>query len=170
MNRNEKQQFVSELNSSLQSAGLVVVTRQSGMSVSDVNELRSKMRELGAEYRVVKNTLARIAFKGTPYESLADKLSGPTALAFSEDAIAAAKAAVNYANDSSKFEVICGGLGDKELALEDVKALASLPSLDELRGKLVGVITAPAAKVARVVQAPASQLARVFAAYAEAQQ
>lgn len=165
MNRSEKQSVVSSLKDSLSSAGLVVITRQSGLTVTEVSALRAKIREAGAGYKVLKNTLSRLAVADTPYEGVTQFLSGPTAIAFSADPIAAAKAVADFAKDNQKLEIVGGSMGDKVLTKAEVDALAKLPSLDELRGKIIGVISAPATKIAGVTQAPAAQLARVFSAY-----
>ena len=165
MNRNEKESVVSSLRLALESASTVVVTRQVGLTVAEVSDLRTQMREAGASYKVVKNTLARLAIADTPYKGLNELLTGPTALAFSPDPVAAAKIAVNFAKDNEKLEVVGGGFGEQALDLEGIQALAKLPSFDELRSIIIGVISAPATKVAQVLQAPAGQLARVFAAY-----
>lgn len=165
MERNEKTNLVSSMRENLLAANLVVVTSQSGLTVSEVSDLRSKMRESGASYKVMKNTLARIAVKDTDYEGISELLTGPTALAYSEDPIAAAKVAVNFSEQNEKLQILGGCYGNQVLDANGVKALAKLPSLDELRGKLVGLLVAPATKIARVVQAPAGQLARVCSAY-----
>lgn len=165
MDRSEKQNVVSSMRTNLQAAGLVVVTSQSGLTVKQVTDLRNKMRASGASYKVIKNTLARLAVKDTPYEGITNLLNGPTALAYSEDPVIAAKVVVEFSNSNEKLKVLGGSLGDKVLDVNGVKALAKLPSLDELRGRLVGVIAAPATKIAQVLQAPAGQLARVFSAY-----
>lgn len=165
MNRQEKEEFITSLRSDLEKASVVVVTQQSGMTVGESQDLRSKLRSEGGAYRVVKNTLARLAIAGTRHESLTEHLKGPTALAFSEDPVAAAKVSVNFSNDNGKLSIVCGMLDEKFLDEAAVKTLAKLPSLDELRGKIIGVIQAPATKVAGVLQAPAGQLARVFSAY-----
>ncbi len=166
MNRLEKREFVTSLSSDLAEAELVVVTRQVGMTVSETQALRRKMLEANAYFKVAKNTLVRIAVKGTRHESLTSHLSGPMALAFSSDPVTAAKIVCEYAKGNDKIEVICGVMGDQFLDARAVQNLAMLPSLDELRGKLVGLVQAPATKVAGVIQAPASQLARLFSAYA----
>lgn len=165
MNKTEKEQLVSSLRQALASASILVVTKQSGLTVAEVSDLRGKMREAGASYKVMKNTLIKLAIKGTQFEGVSDLFAGPTALAFSEDPVAAARIAVNFAKANDKIEVIGGSFGDKPLDINGVKALASLPSLDELRAKIVGVLVAPATKVAQITVAPAAQLARVFAAY-----
>ena len=123
------------------------------------------MRDAGASFRVTKNRLAKIALMGTKFESLADRFTGPTAIAVSEDPVAAAKIAVEFANKNEKLEILCGALDDEALDADAVKALAKLPSLDELRGTIIGLIQAPATKIAGVLQAPGGQLARVFSAY-----
>jgi large subunit ribosomal protein L10 len=125
------------------------------------------MREAGASYRVAKNRLARIAAEGTDYAAISDLLTGPTALSTSADPVAAAKAVVDFAKTTDKLEIVGGLMGTTVLDAEGVKSLASLPSLDELRAKIVGLVQAPATKVVQIVQAPAGQLARVFAAYAD---
>ncbi len=123
------------------------------------------MREAGASFKVTKNRLAKIALKGTKFENLSDHFTGPTAVAASEDPVAAAKVAVEFANKNEKLQIVCGSLETEALDADAVKALAKLPSLDELRGKIIGLIQAPATKVAGVLQAPSGQLARVFGAY-----
>ena len=166
MDRARKEELVTELNQSFAEAALVVVTQQTGLTVSESTELRAQMREAGAGYKVTKNRLAKLALAGTPYEPISDLFSGPTAIAYSVDPVAAARVAVSYAKENDKLIVVGGAMGDTLLDENAVKALASLPSLDELRGKLVGLLNAPATKVAGVLQAPAGQLARVFGAYA----
>lgn len=166
MDRARKEELVTELNQSFGDAALVVVTQQSGMTVAESTELRARMREAGAGYKVTKNRLAKLALAGTTYEPISDLFNGPTAIAFSADPVAAARVAVNYAKENDKLVVIGGAMGETLLDENAVKALASLPSLDELRGKLVGMLNTPATRVAGVLQAPAGQLARVIGAYA----
>ncbi|MXP26982.1 50S ribosomal protein L10 [Altererythrobacter indicus] len=166
MDRSQKTDAVAELNAVFNEMGVVVVTRNLGLSVAQSTELRSKMRDAGATYKVAKNRLATIALKDTQYEGLEEYLTGPTALAWSMDPVAAAKAAVEFAKTNDKLEIVGGAMGATKLDEAGVKALASMPSLDELRGKLVGLINAPATKIARVVNEPANKLARVFGAYA----
>jgi len=165
MDRSQKSEAVASLNAVFQEVGVVVVTRNLGMTVDQSTELRGKIREVGATYKVAKNRLAKLALKGTLYEGLEEYLSGPTALAWSEDPVAAAKAAVEYAKTNDKLEIVGGSMGGQLLDEAGVRALASMPSLDELRGKLVGLVNAPATKIAQVVNAPAAKLARVFGAY-----
>ena len=165
MDRSQKAESVAQLNAVFNEVGVVVVTRNLGLSVDQSTELRSKMREAGASYKVAKNRLAKLALKDTQYEGMEDFLSGPTALAWSQDPVAAAKAAVDFAKSHDKLEIVGGSMGGQVLDEAGVKALASMPSLDELRAKLVGLVNAPATKIAQVVNAPANKLARVFGAY-----
>ena len=165
MDRSQKADAVAQLNAVFNEVGVVVVTRNLGLSVAQSTDLRSKMREAGASYKVAKNRLAVLALKNTSYEGLEEYLSGPTALAWSTDPVAAAKAAVEFAKTNEKLEIVGGSMGGQMLDEAGVRALASLPSLDELRSKLVGLVNAPATKIAQVVNAPAAKLARVFGAY-----
>ena len=165
MDRSQKADAVASLNATFNEVSVVVVTRNLGLSVAQSTDLRAKMREAGASYKVAKNRLAKLALKDTAYESLEELLSGPTALATSVDPVAAAKAAVDFAKSNDRLEIVGGSMNGELLDEAGIKALASLPSLDELRGKLVGLLNAPATKVAQVVNAPAAKLARVFGAY-----
>ena len=167
MDRAQKTGLVSELNQTFGEVGVVVVTRNLGMTVAQSTDLRTKMRAAGASYKVAKNRLAKIAAVGTDYAVLADLLTGPTALATSADPVAAAKVIAEFAKTNDKLEVVGGAMGGQMLDANGIKALAALPSLDELRGKIVGLLVAPATKLATVTQAPAAQLARVLSAYAE---
>ncbi len=166
MDRSQKADAVAQLNAVFNEVSVVVVTRNLGMSVDQSTALRSKMREAGASYKVAKNRLAKLALKDTDYAGIEEFLTGPVGLAWSEDPVAAAKAAVDFAKSNDKLEIVGGSMGTQILDEAGVKALASMPSLDELRGKIVGLVNAPATKVAQVVNAPAAKLARVFGAYA----
>jgi large subunit ribosomal protein L10 len=166
MDRNEKADVVEALRSTLSGAGAVVITRNLGMTVAQSTALRNKMRDAGAAYKVTKNTLAKIAIEGTPYSGLGDMLTGPTGLATSDDPVTAAKIVVEFAKTTDKLEIVGGGMGDTVLDMAGVSALATLPSLDELRAKIIGLVQAPATKLAQIAAAPAGQLARVFGAYA----
>ncbi len=166
MDRAQKEQLVASMNQTFQEVTLVVVTQQSGMTVAEVSDLRRKIRDAGASFKVTKNRLTKIALEGTKFQALKDLMTGPTAVAVSEDPVAAAKVCVAFAKGNGKLTIVGGALGEQVLDVEGVQALAKLPSLDELRGKLVGLLQAPATKVAGVTQAPAAQLARVFGAYA----
>lgn len=166
MDRAQKADSVAALNETFSEAGVVVITRNLGLTVAQSTDLRVKMREAGASYKVAKNRLAKIALNGTQYDSIGDLLTGPTAIATSVDPVAAAKVAVDFAKTNDKLEIVGGAMGETVLDEAGVKALASMPSLDELRGTIIGLINAPATKVVQVIQAPAGQLARVFGAYA----
>jgi large subunit ribosomal protein L10 len=144
----------------------VVVTRNLGLTVAQSTDLRLRMRDAGAQFKVAKNRLALIALDGSRYQPIGDLLKGPTALATSIDPVAAAKVAVDFAKTNDKFEILGGAMGDTVLDVNGIQALAALPSLDELRATLVGLIQAPASKIARTVAEPGAQLARVFGAYA----
>ncbi|MEP3246695.1 MAG: 50S ribosomal protein L10 [Sneathiella sp.] len=167
MDRSQKEALVAEMNDVFTDAGVVVVAEYSGLTVSEMTNLRVKMRDAGANFKVTKNRLARLALDGTDYGSLSEKLKGPVGIAYSSDPVAAPKAAQDFAKENDKFVVIGGAMGVTELDADGIKSLASLPSLDALRGKLVGLLQAPATKVAGVLQAPAGQLARVLSAKAE---
>lgn len=165
MDRSQKADAVAQLSEVFNQAGVVVVTRNLGLTVAQSTELRTKMREAGASYQVAKNRLAKLALDGTDYNGIADYLTGPTALAYSEDPVAAAKVAVEFAKTNDKLEIVGGSMGATALDEAGVKALASMPSLDELRGTIVGLVNAPATKVVRTIKEPVSMLARVFGAY-----
>jgi large subunit ribosomal protein L10 len=167
LDRAQKQQLADSLHRDFADYVCVVVTHQTGMTVAEVTQLRRQMIGAGARFRVTKNRLAKRALEGTPFAQLAPLFSGPTAIAYSRDPVAAAKAAVEYANRNNKFTIIGGGLNGQMLDEAGVKALATLPSLDELRGKIIGLINAPATKIAGLLQAPGGQLARLLAAHAE---
>ena len=168
MDRSQKAESVASLNAVFSEAGVVVVTRNLGLTVAQSTGLRNKIRDAGASYKVAKNSLAKLALKDTDYLGLNDLLTGPTALASSVDPVAAAKAVVEFAKTNDKIEIVGGSMGSLVLNVDGVKALASLPSLDQLRGTIIGLVQAPATKIAQLVTAPAAKLARVFNAYAEA--
>ncbi len=167
MDRSQKAESVASLNAVFNEVGVVVVTRNLGMTVAQSTDLRNKIREAGATYKVAKNRLAKLAIKDTSYEGIGDYLTGPTAIAASVDPVAAAKAVVDFAKTTDKIEIVGGSMGTQVLTPEGVKALASMPSLDELRGTLIGLVQAPATKIAQLTTAPAAKLARVFGAYAK---
>jgi large subunit ribosomal protein L10 len=166
MERSQKSEVVSELNRTFIETSVVIVTRNLGLTVKQSTDLRNKMRDAGATYKVSKNKLARIALEGTSYGSISDLLTGPTALSTSVDPVAPAKVIVDFAKTNDKLEIVGGAMGDTVLDVNGVKALSELPSLDELRAKIVGLIQAPATKIVQIVQAPGGQIARVLAAYA----
>ena len=167
MDRSQKADSVAALNATFNEVGVVVVTRNLGMTVAQSTVLRGKIRDAGATFKVAKNSLAKIAAQNTPYEGIGDYLTGPIALAWSVDPVAAAKAVVEFAKTTDKIEIVGGSMGSVVLDAEGIKALASMPSLDELRAKLIGLVQAPATKLAQLATAPAAKLARVFAAYAD---
>ncbi len=167
VNRAEKREFVTWLNEAFRKSGSVVVAHYSGLTVSQMNDLRSKMGEAGGAVKVAKNRLAKIALQGTESESIMGLFTGQTLIAYSEDPITAPKVAVDFAKSNDKFVILGGSMGATSLTVDAVKSLASLPSLNELRAKLVGMISTPATRIAQVVNAPAGQVARVIGAYAQ---
>lgn len=166
MDRSQKAETVASLNAVFNEVGVVVVTRNLGLTVAQSTVLRGKIRDAGASYKVAKNSLARLAINDTDYVGLGELLTGPTALATSVDPVAAAKAVVEFAKTNDKLEIVGGSMGALLLTADGVKALASLPSLDQLRGTIIGLVQAPATKLAQLATAPAAKLARVFGAYA----
>jgi large subunit ribosomal protein L10 len=166
MDRAQKSEQVAELKQTFNEANAVVITRNLGLTVAQSTDLRNRMRDAGARFRVAKNTLALIAVEGTTYAPISDMLNGPTALATSSDPVAAAKVAVDFAKTTDRFEIVGGAMGETLLDVNGVKALAELPSLDELRAKIIGLVQAPGTKIAQLMNAPAAKLARVFGAYA----
>lgn len=167
MDRTEKREFVTGLNAALAETSMVVVTRNQGLTVAEATELRRRMRAAGATFKVAKNRLTMLALDGTRFDGIKPMLTGPTALAWSTDPVSVAKTVVEFARTNDKFVLIGGALGPQTLNADGVKALAELPSLDELRARIVGMISTPATRIAGVLQAPAGQLARVFGAYAK---
>ncbi|KUR72343.1 50S ribosomal protein L10 [Novosphingobium fuchskuhlense] len=167
MDRSQKAESVAFLTEVFNEAGAVVITRNLGMTVAQSTALRIKVREAGASFKVAKNSLAKIAAKGTAYEGMIDLFTGPTGIAASADPVAAAKVVVDFAKTNDKLEIVGGAMGSVVLNADGIKALATMPSLDEMRAKLIGLIQAPATKIAQLTTAPAAKLARVFAAYAE---
>lgn len=167
MDRTEKRDFVTGLAADLSGVSMVVVTQNLGLTVAEATDLRRRMRASGSTFRVAKNRLAHLAVQGTRFEGLTPMLKGPTALAWSTDPVAVAKTAVEFAKTNEKLVLIGGALGTQTLNADGIKALAELPSLETLRGRLLGMLQTPATRLAGVLQAPAGQLARVFGAYAK---
>ena len=167
MDRTAKADLVSTLNGVFNQSAVVVVAHYKGLTVADMQKLRTQMKQAGATVKVAKNSLAGIALDGTDVASIKPLLKGPTLLAYSGDPVAAAKVAVDFSKTNDKLVILGGAMGTTALNPDGVKALASLPSLDELRAKLVGLIQAPATKIAQLSTAPAAKLARVFGAYAK---
>ena len=167
MDRAAKRELVSTLHDVFSNTSVVVVAHYKGLTVAEMQKLRTQMKQAGATVKVAKNRLANIALDGTDVASIKPLLKGPTLLAYSGDPVAAAKVAVDFAKANDKLVILGGAMGTTALNPDGVKALASLPSLDELRAKIVGLVQAPATKIAQVVNAPAAKLARVFGAYAD---
>ncbi len=167
MDRAEKKELVGTLNEVFTTSSVVVVAHYSGLTVAQMQDLRRKMKAQGASVKVTKNRLAKIALEGTDVASIGALLKGPTILAISHDPVAAPKVAVEFAKANEKFVILGGAMGTTALNPDGVRALATMPSLDELRAKLVGLIQAPATKLAQLSTAPAAKLARVFGAYAK---
>ena len=165
MERAEKREVVSALHDVFAKTGVVVVAHYAGLSVADMTKLRSDMREAGGRVKVAKNKLVKLALDGTDAKGISDLMTGPTCLAYSDDPVSAPKVAVKFAKGNEKFVILGGAMGTTVLDAQAVNSLAELPSLDELRGKLIGLIQAPASKIARTVNEPGAQLARIFAAY-----
>ena len=165
MDRTEKEDLVASLQKTFEDSSIVVVAHYSGLTVSEMSDLRMQMRDVGASFKVTKNRLTRRALEGTKYEPLEPMFKGPTAIAFSADPVAAAKAAVNFAKDNEKLILLGGALGEESLDIAAIKTLASLPSLETLRAKILGMINTPATRIAGVLKAPAGQVARVISAH-----
>jgi len=166
VDRTEKREFVTSLGQVFAETSMVVVAQNKGLTVAEVSDLRRKMRASGSTYKVAKNRLAVLALEGTRFDGIKPMLKGPTALAWSQDPVAVAKTAVDYAKANDKFVVVGGALGAQMLDADGIKALADLPSLDALRARLVGMIQTPATRIAGILATPAGQLARVLGAYA----
>jgi len=160
--RSSKNDFVLKLKDELKESSSLIVTQYSGLSVQQTDELRKEMRSSGAKFKVTKNRLTKIALAETQYESILGLFNGPTAIAYSSDPIAPAKVAVNFEKKFNEFKIIGGSFEGKEIDKDKINFLATLPSLDEIRSKIVGVLSAPAQKIASVLQAPGSQLARLM--------
>ena len=165
LDRAQKQAFVAEMHEIFKGTTSVVVTHYNGLDVAQISDLRRRMQEAGATFRVTKNRLSKLALADTPFDSLSELMQGPTAIAYSDDPVAPAKVAVEFAKGNGALVVLGGALAERRLEAADVEALAKLPSLDVLRAQLIGLVQAPATKIAGVVQAPAGQLARLAAAY-----
>jgi len=164
--RAEKAELVTTLNTVFKETSVVVVAHYAGLSVAQLSELRTQMRNAGASVKVAKNRLVKLALKGTDADHIENLFQGPTIIAYSDDPVTAPKIASEFAKKNEKFVILGGAMGSTNLNAEGVKALASMPSLDELRGKIVGLLQAPAGNIARIINAPASQVARVIGAYA----
>jgi len=164
VDRTQKRELVSTLNEQWKRSGVIVVAHYKGMTVAEMTEFRKRMKDAGGAVKVAKNRLAKLALKDTDVETIADLLNGQTCVAYSQDPIGAAKVSVTYARENEKLVILGGAMGATRLDAGGVKALADLPSLDQLRGKLIGLLQAPAAKIARILNEPGGMLARVLAA------
>lgn len=169
MNRTQKQQFIDTMHGEIKDAGVVVVAHYQGLTVAEISDLRRKVRGAGASFKVTKNTLTKLATKDTSYSNVVDLFTGPTAVAYSADPIAAAKVLVDYAKDNEKLKILGGAMGERKLQAADVESLAKMPSLDQLRGTILGLLQAPATKMVRLLQTPGGQIARVIQAHAQQQ-
>ena len=169
MDRAEKRELVAQLNTVFSSAPIVVVAHYKGLSVAEMTNLRMRMRDAGAAFKVTKNRLTRLALQGTPSEPVADLFEGPTAIGYSDDPVAAPRVLTKFAKENGKLIILGGVLEGQALDVDDIKAVADLPSLDELRARLAGLLQTPAQRVASVLQAPGGQIARVLSAHAEKQ-
>ncbi len=167
MNRAEKQALIESVNATLKKANIALVVHNNGLTVAQMNDLRRKMREAGAEFKVSKNRLTKIAAKDTAFEQIADMFKGPAAIATSADPVAVAKGLVDFAKKNEKLVIIGGAYGAQKLDVKAIEALSKLPSLNELRAKIVGMLQTPATRIACVLQAPGGQVARVIAAKAK---
>ena len=164
MDRGQKEELVASMHQTFEDSAMVVVTHYSGLTVAEIGALRSQMRAAGASFKVTKNRLTRRAIDGTQFSPLRDMFTGPTAIAYSDDPVAPAKIAVKFSKSNDKLVILGGALGEKILDVDGIKALASLPGLDELRSKIVSMISTPGTRVAGILQAPGGQIARVIAA------
>ena len=167
MDRAEKREFVAQLNDVFSTSASVVVAHYAGLTVANMTELRSTMREAGGTVKVAKNRLVKIALQDSGASGMSEFMTGQTVLAYADDPVTAPKVMADYAKKNDKLVLLGGAMGAETLTADQVKALAELPSLDELRAKLIGLVQAPAQKLAVVTQAPAAQLARVLQAYAD---
>lgn len=167
MDRTGKEALVASLHRTFNETAVVVVTHYSGLTVAEMGALRGQMREVGASLKVCKNRLVRLALAGTPYQALNSLFKGPTAVVCSHDPVGAAKVSTTFAKTNAKLIILGGALGRHTIDAEGVKALAALPSLDELRGRLIGLLNAPATRLVQIAQAPAAQLVRLTQAYGE---
>ncbi len=167
MDRIQKKQWVETVNGATSGAEIMIVTHYKGLTVAEISRLRTKARGLGASFKVTKNSLAKLALKGTAFEPLTEHFKGPTAIAYSQDPVSAAKVISEFSKDNEKLVLLGGAFGSQILDADGIKELAKLPSLDELRATIIALIMTPATRIAGVTAAPAGQLARVINAFAE---
>ena len=162
MKRSEKKEFVQKLTDEIKSSSSVIVTHYSGLSVNESEQLRTEMRDNGAKFKVTKNRLTKLAISETQFKDISELFKGPTAIAYSDDAVAPAKVAVSFEKKFENFKIIGGGYNGEKIDKEKIDFLAKLPSLDELRGKIIGLISAPAQKIASITAEPGAQIARLI--------
>lgn len=167
MTKQQKNQQITEITAKLNEAGIALVVHNNGLTVAQMNVLRAKMREAGAEFKITKNRLAKIAAKDTTYANISELLKGPTAVATAKDPVAVAKGIVEFAKTNEKLVIVGGAYGAQKLDIKAIEQLSRLPSLDELRAKIVGMLKTPATRIACVLQAPGSQVARVIDAHSK---
>ncbi len=167
MKRSDKNDFVQNMKDELKGSNSVIVAHYDGLSVSETDSLRKEMRDNGAKFKVTKNRLTKIALADTPYESIADLFSGPTAIAYSNDPVAPAKVSVDFEKKLENFKIIGGSFDGEKIDINRINFLATLPSLDQIRSQLLGLLNAPAQKISSVVQVPGGQLARLMSSRSE---
>ena len=167
MKRSDKKDFVQKLKEEIDNSSSVIVTHYSGLTVDESEQLRSEMRNNGAKFKVTKNRLTKLALQQTQFKDISDLFNGPTAIAYSDDPVAPAKVAVSFEKKLEKFKIIGGGYDGEKINLDKINFLATLPSIDELRGKIVGLISAPAQRIASIMKEPAGQVARLISAQSE---
>jgi len=170
VDRTQKQEVVDSLRQTFNDAGIVIVSHYIGINAGEADALRKSMRAVDARFQVIKNSLARRAIEGTPYGGIVDLFTGPTAIAYSNDLVAAAKASVDFAKGNENLVILGGAISGQRLEPGEIRDLAALPSMDELRGKIVGILSTPASRLVGVLSAPAGQVARVIAAYGDSQE
>ena len=167
MERAQKKELVQSMHASFEEAGIVIVSHYKGLTVAQAEDLRGRVRNAGAKFKVTKNRLTKLALADTDYAQLSDMFTGPTAIAYAnDDPVGVSKALTEFAKKNEDFVILGGALGAQALKVKDIEALAELPSLDQLRAKIVGMIKTPATRIAGVLQAPGSQVARVISAHA----
>ena len=164
MNRSEKKELVDKLKDELDSSSSVIVSHYSGLTVNESEQIRAEMRNNGAKFKVTKNRLTKLALEQTKFKDLIDLFTGPTAIAYSDDPVAPAKVSSNFAKKLESFKIIGGGYNGEKIDINKINFLATLPSMDELRGKIVGLLSAPAQKIASIVKEPAGKMARMMSA------
>ncbi len=166
MDKTQKKQVVDSINAGVAEAASLVVVHYKGLTVEEITNLRRNIGKLGGEFRVAKNSLTKLALKGTKYEIVQELLAGPVAIAYSKDPVSAAKGIVEFANDNEKLVILGGAIGEEPIDVDGIKKLAKLPSIDQLRARIIGMINTPATRIARLLKEPGSQIARVVSAHA----